>query len=91
MASVCAVLGTHAIFRNYAGREYTDEEEEKYTLVYNFSDEGSMGKESLAKALELLSNPNLKEEGKQKREKILADKIEVTDFIVNLVEKSVDN
>jgi predicted glycosyltransferase len=91
MASECAVLGTHAIFCYYTGIGYTDEQEEKYALVYNFSDEGSMGKESFAKALELLSNPKLKEEGKQKREQLLADKIDVTDFIVNFVEKSVGN
>lgn len=86
MASECAVLGTHAIFCDYAGRGYTDEEEEKYDLVYNFKNEETMGEESLNKAIELLNNPNLKIEGKKKREILLKDKIDVTGFMVNFVE-----
>ncbi|MFW9873831.1 MAG: DUF354 domain-containing protein [Candidatus Thorarchaeota archaeon] len=88
MASECAVLGTHSIFCDYAGRGYTDEQEEKYDLVYNFYDEKTMGIESLNKALELLDNPNLKEEGIKKHEKLLKDKIDVTQFIMETVEKS---
>ncbi|AKB17640.1 DUF354 domain-containing protein [Methanosarcina sp. WWM596] len=87
MASECAVLGTHAIFCDYAGRGYTDEEEKRYGLVYNFYNENSMGKDSLVKALELLNNPNLKREGKQKRETLLAEKIDVTKFMADIIEK----
>lgn len=86
MASECAVLGTHSIFCDYAGRGYTDEEEELYDLVYNFYDENTMGKESLKKALELLQDPDLKEKGRQKRDILLADKIDVTKFMVEFVE-----
>jgi len=86
MASECAVLGTHAIFCDYAGRGYTDEEEEKYNLVYNFHDEQTMAKDSLSKAIELLENPHLKTEGKKKCEILLKDKIDVTKFIVEFVE-----
>ena len=85
MASECAVLGTHSIFCDYAGRGYTDEEE-KYGLVYNFYDELTMGSESLRKAEELLKNPNLRKEGKIKRDKLLKEKIDVTKFIVDFVE-----
>ncbi|MDR7666076.1 DUF354 domain-containing protein [Methanosarcina sp. Z-7115] len=88
MASECAVLGTHAIFCDYAGRGYTDEEEIKYDLVYNFKDEKTMGKEALEKAIELLSNPNLKHNGTKKRNLLLKDKIDVTAFMVDFVEKS---
>lgn len=86
MASECAVLGTHAIFCDYAGRGYTDEEEEKYGLVYNFKNEKTMGKESLEKTLELLENPNLKEDGMRKRKVLLKDKIDVTKFMVDFME-----
>ncbi|HEX3013205.1 MAG TPA: hypothetical protein VHO92_02885, partial [Methanobacterium sp.] len=86
MASECAVLGTHAIFCDYAGRGYTDEEETKYGLVYNFHDEVSMGKNSLNKAIKLLENLNLKTEGKKKREILLKDKIDVTEFMTRFVE-----
>lgn len=87
MASECAVMGTHAIFCDYAGRGYTDEEEEKYDLVYNFKNEETMGKESLSKAIELLKNPNLKIDGRKKREILLKDKIDVTAFMTRFVEQ----
>jgi hypothetical protein len=85
MASECAVLGTHAIFCDYAGRGYTDEQEE-YGLVYNFYDEKTMGTESLNKAIELLKDPDLKEKGREKRERLLEDKIDVTEFMVDFIE-----
>lgn len=87
MASECAVLGTHAIFCDYAGRGYTDEEELKYDLVYNFKDERTMAVSSLNKAIELLENPNLKINGKKKREVLLKDKIDVTSFMTRFVEQ----
>ena len=85
-ASECAVLGTHAIFVNTLRLGYTDEEEEKYNLVYNFSDEKTMEKQAFDKALELLKNNNLRNEGKRKRERLLEDKIDVTKFMVWFVE-----
>ncbi|WP_349681002.1 DUF354 domain-containing protein [Methanosarcina sp. UBA411] len=86
MASECAVLGTHAIFCDYAGRGYTDEEE-KYTLVYNFHDENTMGKDSLVKASELLNDPNIKQKSREKSKKLISEKIDVTKYMVEFVEK----
>ena len=86
MASECAVLGTHAIFSDFAGRGYTDEEEEKYGLVFNFKLDKESQRESLEKAVELLENNNLKNIGRKKREKLLEDKIDVTAFMVWFVE-----
>jgi predicted glycosyltransferase len=37
MASECAVLGTPAIYLDNQGRGYTDEQEKKYGLVFNFT------------------------------------------------------
>lgn len=82
MASECAVLGTHAIFCDFAGRGYTDEEEREYDLVYNFKLDGLSQTESIQKALELLQDPDLKEKGREKRERLLRDKIDVTAFLV---------
>jgi predicted glycosyltransferase len=62
MASECAVLGTHAIFSDFAGRGYTDEEEEKYELVFNFK----LDKESQRESLEELSGKLLRGAGKFK-------------------------
>jgi predicted glycosyltransferase len=85
-ASECAVLGTHAIYVNTLRLGYTDEEDEKYNLVYNFSNEKTMEKQAFDKALELLGINNLREEGKRKRERLLKDKIDVTAFMVWFIE-----
>jgi len=86
MTSECAVLGTHAIFCDFAGRGYTDEQEEKYGLVFNFKlDEESQG-ESLEKAVELLRENNLKKKGNKKRERLLSEKIDVTAWMTNFIE-----
>lgn len=87
MASEAAVLGIHSIFCDSSGRGYTEEEETKYGLVYNFYDEDLMGKESLSKSLELLSDPDLKKKGREKRDRLLAEKIDVTKFMVDAVER----
>ena len=86
MASECAVLGTHAIRVSTVGLGYMEEEEEKYNLVYNFSDKKTMEKEALDKALELLRNSNLRKVGARKRENLLKNKINVTAFIVWFIE-----
>lgn len=87
MASECAVLGTHSIFCDFAGRGYTDEEEIKYDLVYNFNLDIDNQMNSINKAIELLNNPYLKQSGMQKRNLLLQDKIDVTEFMVKLVER----
>lgn len=85
-ASECAVLGTHAIYVNTLSLGYTGEEEEKYQLVYNFSDKEDMEIKAFNKAIELLKNKELRSEGKQKRTKLLKDKIDVTNFMVKSIE-----
>jgi uncharacterized protein len=86
-ASECAVLGTHAIYVNTLRLGYTDEEEERYDLVYTFSNKENVEKKVSDKVSELLKNPNLKEEGKIKKENIIRDKIDVTTFMVQFVEQ----
>jgi predicted glycosyltransferase len=86
MASECAVLGTSSIFCDYAGRGYTDEEESRYHLVYNFKLDKASQERSIEKAVELLQNPVLKESSRQKRARLLQDKIDVTAFFVWFIE-----
>lgn len=86
MASECAVLGTHAIFCDFAGRGYTDEEERDYDLVYNFKLDESSQERSIEKAVELLQDPALKEKGREKQKRLLNDKIDVTAFTVWFIE-----
>ena len=85
-ASECVVLGTHAIYVNTLKLGYIDEEE-KYGLIYSFSDKGSIEKELFTKVPELMKNPALKKEGKIKKENFINDKIDVTAFMVQFVEQ----
>jgi hypothetical protein len=90
-ASECAVLGTHAIYVNTLRLGYTDEEEEKYELLYNFSDSSELETRVLDKAFQLLKDPNLRANGKHKREKLLKDKIDVTAFMIGFIENYPDS
>lgn len=87
MASECAVLGTPAIYLDNDGRGYTTEEEEKYGLVYNFTESTEDQEKSLQKAVELLSTPGLREEWQERRNKLLQDTIDVTAFMTWLIDE----
>ncbi|OEU61372.1 MAG: hypothetical protein BA867_10795 [Desulfobacterales bacterium S5133MH16] len=87
MASECAVLGTPSIFIDFAGRGYTDEQEKKYGLVYNFSESQTMQENALEKAIELLEDECVEKKWDEKRLKLLSETVDVTKFMVNLIEK----
>ncbi len=86
MASEAACLGTPAIYIDDVGRGYTDEEEEKYGLMFNYTASVKDQERSLKKGIELLKHPDLKNEWKPKRERMLEDKIDVTAFLGWFVE-----
>jgi len=82
MASECAMLGTPAIYIN-AQDVYTIREQEiKYGLIFSFRD----FKGVLEKALELLNQRDSKKEFKQRKERMLAEKIDLTAYLVWFVE-----
>ncbi len=89
MTSEAAVLGTPAIRSNtFCGRiAYLEEEEHKYGLTYGFLPSNSDA--MFAKIEELLAMPNLKEEWAKRRAKMLAEKIDTTEFFVSFIEQSV--
>lgn len=86
MTSEAAVLGTPSIRCNtFVGRiTYLKEEEEEYGLTYGFLPDQST--EMFNKIEDLLSLNNLKNEWSIKRQKMLADKIDVTAFYVWFIE-----
>lgn len=86
MASECAVLGTPAIYVNTLRLGYLDEQEERYGLVFNFLNPASAQETAIAKAIELLEKDNLKEEWHIKKDRLLQEKVDVTSFMVELVE-----
>lgn len=86
MASEAACLGTPAIFVDDVGRGYTDEEEKKYGLVFNYSNSIKDQEQSIEKAVEILNTPGIKEEWQKRSDEMLADKIDLTAFLVWFVE-----
>jgi predicted glycosyltransferase len=86
MASEAAVLGVPAIYLDNTGRCYTREEEEKYGLVFNFTESEDDQQKSIQKGVELLSTPGILAEWQTRRQKMLRDKIDVTAFLAWFVE-----
>jgi uncharacterized protein len=81
MASECAMLGTPAIYVNSLDAG-TLQEQAKYGLIYSFrSTEGV-----LEKALEIIQDESIKHKHKLLQQKMLADKIDTTAFIVWFIE-----
>jgi predicted glycosyltransferase len=88
MASEAAILGTPSIYAQQSRRGYTEEEEKKYGLVYNFHNPEDLAEKALSKAFELLSDADSKTKWAVKRERMLSEKVDVTEFTVNLLLKA---
>jgi hypothetical protein len=83
-AAESAVLGTPAIYTNPLKMGYTNELEHRYSLLYNMPTENYTS--ILNKSLELISNNNLKNESSKKIKRLLNEKINVTTYIVDVIE-----
>ena len=86
MASESAVLGTPAVFIDDKGRGYTDELEEKYGLVFNFSDRAGGQRKALKKGIEILQAQDAAKLWQAKRVRLLDDYIDVTAFMTEFIE-----
>ncbi len=84
MAVEAAILGTPSIYLSSIKEKlgYIMELRQKYDLLYCYDDQ----KEALQKAMELMKTPGVKEAWMKKRDIMLADKIDVTAFMVWFVE-----
>jgi predicted glycosyltransferase len=87
MASECGMLGTPAIFLSTSRRGYIDEQQNRYDMVYSFNDPDTGQAQALAKARELLEDPATPDIWQAKREKMLAELIDVTAFIDETVRR----
>ncbi len=85
MASESAVLGIPSIFVSPFRLGYTDEQEKRYDLCYTISNQAE--EEAIAKAISLIQSPNLKATWQAKRDHMLAEKIDVTPWLVEFVEE----
>jgi uncharacterized protein len=86
MASECAVLGVPSIYVSPLGRGYTDEEESRYHLVRNFTG-ARFGDDFVAVAREMAADPALASSARAARERLLADKIDVTSWMLEFFER----
>jgi len=87
MASESAMLGVPAIFVSSTRRGFIEEQEFKYGLTFTFSDRERRQADALAKAEELLQIPDLREKWKVKRDEMLERCVDVTDWMVDFIEK----
>lgn len=87
MATESAVLGTPSIRCNsFAGEHDMSnfiELQKKYGLLYSTPNP----KDAIKKAKEWMKDPRLKEKWNKKRQRLLTDKIDVTEFMVNAILK----
>ena len=86
MAEECAMLGVPSIFLNDKSTYYTQHLEKDYGLLYNYGESDLDLHNAVEKGVELLKSDNIKEEWQSRRQKMLADKIDVTSFWVWFVE-----
>lgn len=86
MTTESALLGTPAIRCNsFVGNNDMSnfvELENKYGLIFNFSDQ----EKALSKSIELIQKPDLKQEWIKKRDHLLHEKINMTAFMVWFIE-----
>jgi len=89
MASESAILGTPFVYLDPVGRGYTDEQEKRYGLGFNFRPRQVGG--SIEKAVDILS-AGLKDTAsfRESRARMLAEKIDVTKLIVERLSGSGD-
>ena len=84
MSSESAVLGTPSIYSDNEGRGYTDEQEKKYKLVFNYTESFKDQHNAIVKAKEILTNYD-SSDWQDKRIKLLKDKIDVTKYLIDTI------
>jgi hypothetical protein len=89
MASEAACLGTHALFVSRSGRGVNDEQEVRYGLVHNFT--GGAEDRALERVADLLARDDLKADAAARRERLLAETIDVTAFLVEYFESGLQD
>ena len=77
VGSESASLGTPTIVVNILRLGYIDELDQKYGLIVNFRSHQNL----LEKSLEMISNPDLKSEWKIKQQRMLKEKVNLTDYL----------
>ncbi|MBT9138925.1 MAG: hypothetical protein DDT31_01504 [Syntrophomonadaceae bacterium] len=84
MITEAAVLGTPSILCGSSVGQFGNftELEQRYDMIHCFREP----EQAIQKAVELIQQPDLKEQWAKKRQRLLADKIDVTQFMVDFIE-----
>lgn len=91
MLSEAAILGTPSILIHDTHCYYLAEQQHKFNLAYNFSESAQDQIKAIDQGIDLLKMTNLKQEWIKRRADMLADKIDVTAFLVWFVENWPDS
>ena len=86
MISEGAVLGTPGIYIDNTGRFYTKELENKYGMVFNFSESEHDQMDSIDKGLEILTNVDKQSLWSMRKKNMLRHKIDTSSFMVWFIE-----
>jgi len=87
MASEAVMLGTHALYVNVIKSGSTQEQSERFHLLYNFNEGEDRYEKATAKAIELLEDPQLEEKGAQKLEKLLSEKVDINRYYLEEMDR----
>lgn len=87
MASEAVMLGTHALYVNVIKSGSTQEQSERFQLLYNFNDGADRYEKATAKAIELLETPDLEQQGAQKLEKLLSEKVDINQYYMEEMDR----
>ena len=90
MSAESAILGVPSIFLDKQGRGYTDDLEKKYGLVFNFKLEKEDLEKSIEKGIELIKKHD-QAYWKKKRDRLIAENIDVAAFMIWLIENYPDS
>ncbi|SEV99073.1 DUF354 domain-containing protein [Natrinema salifodinae] len=84
MAAEAAVLGTPAVYVNSLSLGYVSELDEEYGLVFSYNDEDRHAR-SIERAVSIVDDDD-QTTWQRRRDRLLADRIDVTDVVVREVE-----
>lgn len=88
MATEATMLGTPAIFYNPAHLGSIEIQAKVYGMLFTFHDTANDLDKALAKASELLSNPDTQTLWQEKRQVMLDESIDMNAYIIDLVQKT---
>lgn len=89
MGCECCVMGIHSIFTSELTSGSSDELENRYKLMYCFTNRKTMVEETVKKIDELLSDPDNMKKSRRKQRKLLEDKKDFNVWWIDYLEKEI--